>query len=493
MNHAVRTIVLLTGGAAAGLALALGLETGVGRTAVSADVLAAPPPLAVTRVAPVDAGQLQLSFAPVARRAAPAVVNVYSARVNRSRATLMDDPFFRQFFGGGAPQPRVEQSLGSGVLVQSDGLIVTNNHVVSGADEILVALADRREYKAKLVFADAKSDLALLRIDPHGARLPTIRLGDSDRAEVGDVVLAVGNPFGVGQTVTHGIVSAVARTGVGVSDYQFFIQTDAAINPGNSGGALLDLHGDLIGINSAIYSRSGGSQGIGFAIPANIVRVFLAAAGSGKLVTGWIGAEGEAVTADSARLAGLDRPGGVLVTAVSPGSPAAAAGIRVGDVLTAIDGKDVADPGMLRYRIATQGVGTRLEVSLLRAGRAAKVALVLAKPPETPPRSLTTIGGDNLLAGVTVANLSPAFAQELGAGLPEHGVVVTAVAPGSLAAQFGYVAPGDIVEAVNGRLVGSVAAIGEAVRGGAPAVRINRGGQRQECGVVQGQLACRSG
>ena len=293
--------------------------------------------------------------------------------------------------------------------------------------------------------------------------------------------------------MTHGIVSAVARTGVGVSDYQFFIQTDAAINPGNSGGALLDLRGDLIGINSAIYSRSGGSQGIGFAIPANIVRVFLAAAGSGKLVTGWIGAEGEAVTADSARLAGLDRPGGVLVTAVSPGSPAAAAGIRVGDVLTAIDGKDVADPGMLRYRIATQGVGTRLEVSLLRAGHAAKVALVLAKPPETPPRSLTTIGGDNLLAGVTVANLSPAFAQELGAGLPEHGVVVTAVAPGSLAAQFGYVAPGDIVEAVNGRLVGSVAAIGEAVRGGAPAVRINRGGQRQECGVVQGQLACRSG
>ena len=492
MNRGIRTTVLLAGGAVAGLALALGVESGAGRTPVSASILAPPPVETAARTVPGNLGQLQLSFAPVARRVAPAVVNVYSARVNRSRATMMDDPFFRQFFGGGAPQPRVEQSLGSGVLVQSDGLIVTNNHVVAGADEILVGLADRREYKAKLVFADAKSDLALLRIDTKGAKLPVIRLGDSDRAEVGDVVLAVGNPFGVGQTVTHGIVSAVARTGVGVSDYQFFIQTDAAINPGNSGGALLDLHGDLVGINSAIYSRSGGSNGIGFAIPANIVRVFLAAAGSGKLVTGWIGAEGETVTADSARLAGLDRPGGVLVTAVSPGSPAAGAGVRVGDVLTAIDGKDVADPGMLRYRIATQGVGTRLDLTLLRGGRVERVALTLAKPPEVPARALTQITGDNLLTGVTVGNLSPAFAQELGAGLPEHGVVVTAVDPGALAARFGYLQLGDLVEAVNGQAVGSVGAIGAAARTGTPSVRINRGGQRSECGVVQGQLACRS-
>ncbi len=492
MNHSIRTVILLGGGAVAGLALALGLETGVGHTPVNADVVALPPLVATARTVPTDVGQLQLSFAPVAKRVAPAVVNVYSARVSRSRATMMDDPFFRQFFGGGAPQPRVEQSLGSGVIVEGDGLIVTNNHVVQGADEILVALSDRREFKAKLVFADAKSDLALLKIDTKGAKLPVIRLGDSDRAQVGDVVLAVGNPFGVGQTVTHGIVSAVARTGVGVSDYQFFIQTDAAINPGNSGGALLDLRGDLVGINSAIYSRSGGSNGIGFAIPANIVRVFLSAAGTGKLVTGWIGAEGETVTTDSARLAGLDRPGGVLVTAVSPGSPAASAGVRVGDVLTAIDGKDVADPGMLRYRIATQGVGTRLDVALIRAGRAENVSLTLAKPPEIPLRSLTTIGGDNLLAGVTLGNLSPAFAQELGAGLPEHGVVVTAVAAGAPAARFGYLAPGDIVEAVNGQVVGSVAAVGTAVKSGAPAVRINRGGQRQECGAVQGQLVCRS-
>ncbi len=492
MRSVVRTAVLLGGGAIGGLALALGVEGGVARAPVDADVIAPPAAVAVTRAAPSDLGQVQLSFAPVARRAAPAVVNVYSARVNRSRAAMMDDPFFRQFFGGGAPQPRVEQSLGSGVLVQSDGLIVTNNHVVAGADEILVGLADRREYKAKLVFADAKSDLALLRIDTKGAKLPVIKLGDSDRAEVGDVVLAVGNPFGVGQTVTHGIVSAVARTGVGVSDYQFFIQTDAAINPGNSGGALLDLHGDLVGINSAIYSRSGGSQGIGFAIPANIVRVFLAAAGSGKLVTGWIGAEGETVTADSARLAGLDRPGGVLVTAVTPASPAASAGIRVGDVLTAIDGKDIVDPGMLRYRIATLGVGTRLDVTLLRAGRSARVALTLAKPPEIPPRALSTVGGDNLLTGVTVGNLSPAFAQELGAGLPEHGVVVTAIDPSAPAARFGYLQPGDVVEALNGQPLGTVAAIPQAAKAGSPSFTVNRAGQRSTCGVVQGQLACRN-
>ncbi|QYE34603.1 Do family serine endopeptidase [Polymorphobacter sp. PAMC 29334] len=492
MRPMMRTAILLGGGAIGGLALALGIENGVGYAPVSADVLAPPPAVTVTRAAPADLGQVQLSFAPVAKRAAPAVVNVYSARVNRSRATMMDDPFFRQFFGGGAPQPRVEQSLGSGVLVQSDGLIVTNNHVVAGADEILVGLADRREYKAKVVFADAKSDLALLRIDTKGAKLPVIKLGDSDRAEVGDVVLAVGNPFGVGQTVTHGIVSAAARTGVGVSDYQFFIQTDAAINPGNSGGALLDLRGDLVGINTAIYSRSGGSQGIGFAIPANIVRVFLAAAGTGKLVTGWIGAEGETVTADSARLAGLDRPGGVLVTAITPGSPAASAGIKVGDVITTIDGKDVADPGMLRYRIATQGVGTKLDVTLLRAGKTERVALTLAKPPETPLRALSTVGGDNLLTGVTVGNLSPAFAQELGAGLPERGVVVTAIDPGAPAARFGYLQPGDVIEALNGVTVGTVAAIPQAARSAPASVRINRGGQRSECGVVQGQLACRS-
>jgi len=306
-------------------------------------------------------------------------------------------------------------------------------------------------------------------------------------------VLAIGNPFGVGQTVTHGIVSAVARTGVGVSDYQFFLQTDAAINPGNSGGALLNLRGELVGINTAIYSRSGGSNGIGFAIPANMVRVFLRAAGTGKLVTGWIGAEGEAVTADSARLAGRDRPGGVLVTAVTRGSPAGAAGVRVGDIIESVDGKDVADPGMLRYRIATLGVGTRLDVALRRAGRVERVQMTLARPPESPPRTLTRINGDTLLTGVTVGNLSPAFAQEIGAGLPERGVVVTEIAAGAPVAQLGLLKPGDLIEAVNGTLVRSTAEVSLAVKSGTPSVRFNRGGQRAECGLVAGgQIACRS-
>jgi len=494
VGRSVRTIVAVVGTAMAGLGVALAIENGVGRVPVDAQVTAPPVAVAVERSLPADPAQIQLSFAPVARRAAPAVVNVYSARVNRNRPTMMDDPFFRQFFGGGvAPQPRVEQSLGSGVIVQANGLVVTNNHVVAGADEILVGLADRREYPAKVVFADARSDLALLRIDTKGASLPTIRLGDSDRAEVGDVVLAIGNPFGVGQTVTHGIVSAVARTGVGVSDYQFFLQTDAAINPGNSGGALLNLRGELVGINTAIYSRSGGSNGIGFAIPANMVRVFLSAAGTGKLVTGWIGAEGETVTADSARLAGRDRPGGVLVTAVTPGSPAATAGVRVGDIIVAIDGKDIADPGMLRYRIATLGVGTKLDVALLRGGKAERAVLTLAKPPENPPRSLTRIAGNNLLNGVTVGNLSPAFAQEIGAGLPEAGVVVTEIAAGAPVAQLGLLKPGDLIEAVNGTIVHSTGEVASAVKAGTPSVRFNRAGQRAECGLVAGgQIACRS-
>ena len=489
----MKTALVMVASAATGLGVALAIEGATSRGPVAAQVLSPPAAVTVERAVPANAAQLQLSFAPVARRAAPAVVNVYSARVNRTRAAMMDDPFFRQFFGGGAPQPRVEQSLGSGVIVQADGLVVTNNHVIAGADQILVGLADRREYPAKLVFADARSDLALLRIDTKGASLPVLKLGDSDRAEVGDVVLAIGNPFGVGQTVTHGIVSAVARTGVGVTDYQFFLQTDAAINPGNSGGALLNLRGELVGINTAIYSRSGGSNGIGFAIPANMVRVFLGAAGTGKLVTGWIGAEGETVTADSARLAGLDRPGGVLVTAVTPGSPAAAAGVKVGDILLAVDGKEISDPGMLRYRIATQGVGTRLELTVLRGGRQNKVALTLAKPPETPARALTRIDGNNLLAGVTVGNLSPAFAQEIGAGLPERGVVVTEIAGGAPVAQLGILKPGDLIEAVNGRTVSSVADVRAAVQGGTPGVRFNRNGQRAECGLVAGgQIACRS-
>ncbi len=484
----------VTVGAIAGAALAVGVAGNGGQPA--GQVAAQIPPMdttPVTRVAPQAAGQVALSFAPIVKTAAPAVVNIYTARVDRRPRSMMDDPFFRQFFGGGQPQPRIQQSLGSGVIVGADGLIVTNNHVVGGADQILVALADRREFPAKLVFADARLDLALLRVDTKGAKLPVIRMGDSDRAEVGDVTVAIGNPFGVGQTVTTGIVSALARTGIGVSDWQFFIQTDAAINPGNSGGALLDAQGRLIGINTAIFSQSGGSQGIGFAIPSKMVRVFLAAADKGKLVSGWVGIEGEALTADSAAQAGLDRPGGLLVTAVTPGSPGAKAGIKAGDILLTIDGKAVADGGQLRYSLATEGVGKTLDVVLFRAGQEQRVGVTLAAPPETPARQLTAIGGRSILAGVTIANLSPAYAQELGVGLPEAGVVVVQIAGGAPAAQLGFLKPGDLIEAVGGQPVKSVAEVATLAGRGATSLRFNRAGQRAECGLTtQGQFACRT-
>ncbi len=475
-------------GAIAGAALAIGIG-GEQPGSVAAQI----PPVDTTpmaRVVPGAAGQVAFSFAPIVKAAAPAVVNVYTARVER-RAAM--NPFFQQFFGGGPVQPRVQQSLGSGVIVGADGLIVTNNHVVNGADQILVALSDRREFPAKLVFADARLDLALLRVDTKGARLPVIRMGDSDRAEVGDVAVAIGNPFGVGQTVTTGIVSAIARTGIGVSDWQFFIQTDAAINPGNSGGALLDAQGRLLGINTAIFSRDGGSNGIGFAIPTKMVRVFLNAADKGKLVSGWIGVEGEPLTAESAAQLGLDRPGGLLVTGVTPGSPGAAAGIRPGDVLRTIDGKEVADGGQLRYSLATEGVGQALDVVLFRGGREQRVAVTLAAPPENPPRALTPITGRSILAGVTVANLSPAYAQELGAGLPEAGVVVVQIAGGAPAAQLGFLKPGDLIEAVGGRPVKTAGEAAALAAQGATSVRFNRAGQRAECGLAAaGQFVCRT-
>lgn len=477
-------------GAVAGIVLALGINAQTGAGSVSAQIAPIDDrPLA--RVVPASPAQLTLSYAPIVKQTAPAVVNIFTARLERPRRATMDD-FMRQYFGQAAPQPRVQQSLGSGVIVGANGLIVTNNHVVAGADQILVALADRRQFPARLVFADARLDLALLRVDTGGAALPVVRMGDSDRAEVGDVTIAIGNPFGVGQTVTTGIVSGVARTGIGVSDWQFFIQTDAAINPGNSGGALLDGAGRLIGINTAIFSPSGGSNGIGFAIPSKIVRVFLNAADKGKLVSGWIGVEGEPLTADSARAAGLDRPGGLLVTGVAAGSPGAAAGIRVGDVLRTIDGKEVADGGQLRYSLATEGVGQSLDVVLVRGGAERRVVVTLAAPPETPARQVTPLAGRSILNGVTVANLSPAYAQELGAGLPEEGVVVVSILGQAPAARLGFLKPGDIIEAVGGQAVRSVAEVSAGAARGATSLRFNRGGQRAECGLTNmGQFGCR--
>src|SRR5580704_10207907 len=299
--------------------------------------------------------ELRLSYAPVVQHVAPAVVNVYAAKTVQTRNPLFDDPIFRQFFGvpgGGGPQ--VQRSLGSGVIVDGSGLVVTNVHVIEGADEVKVSLADKREFEAEIVLKDKRSDLAVLRLKDAHERFPTLDFANSDTLEVGDVVLAVGNPFGVGQTVTHGIVSALARTQVGITDYQFFIQTDAAINPGNSGGALVDLTGRLVGINTAIFSRSGGSQGVGFAIPANMVQVVVASAKSGgdAVKRPWLGAKLQAVTPDIADSMGLKRPAGALVASVSSGSPADRAGLKAGDVILTVDGQAVDDVNAFDYRFA---------------------------------------------------------------------------------------------------------------------------------------------
>jgi serine protease Do len=482
----------LAGGVLMGAAAGVGLAVGIAQLSDTGHVSAQIPPMDTTDVARVvpQSGQVALSFAPVVKSAAPAVVNIYTATVDR-RPRSMNEEFIQRFFGGAPVQPRVSQSLGSGVIVGADGLIITNNHVVEGADQILVALADRREFKAKILFADPRLDLALLKVETEGAVLPVIRMADSDRLEVGDVTVAIGNPFGVGQTVTTGIVSALARTGIGVSDWQFFIQTDAAINPGNSGGALLDAQGRLIGVPTAIFSRGGGSNGIGFAIPSKMVRVFLNAADKGKLVSGWIGVEGEALTADTAKQLGLDRPGGLLVTGVVPGSPGDKAGVKAGDVLKSVDGKDVATGGQLRYSLATEGVGTTLNMRLWRDGAERQVPVTLAAPPENPPRSITRLAGRSILNGVTVANLSPAYAQELGAGLPEQGVVVVAIEANAPAVRF--LRPGALLESVGGQPVRSVADVIRQSNAGALAVRFAIGEQRAECGVNNaGGISCRT-
>jgi len=398
--------------------------------------------------------ELRLSYAPVVQHVAPAVVNVYAAKVVQNRNPLLDDPIFRRFFGvPGGLGNQVQRSLGSGVIVDASGLIVTNNHVIEGADEVKVSLADKREFEASLVLKDPRTDLAILRIKDGRERFPVLDFADSDALQVGDVVLAIGNPFGVGQTVTHGIVSALARTQVGVSDYQFFIQTDAAINPGNSGGALVDLTGKLVGINTAIFSRSGGSQGVGFAIPANMVRVVVASAKTGgkAVARPWLGAKLQAVTADIADSMGLKRPSGALVANVAPNSPAARAGIKPGDLIVSVDGQAVEDPNAFDYRFATKPLGGNAHLGVVRAGREQTVAVALQTAPEAP-RDEIVIRSRSPFSGVKIANLSPALADELQVRNVEEGVVIVDVDSGSYASNLGF-QRGDVIEEVNGERI----------------------------------------
>ncbi|CCD91535.1 putative serine protease (DegP periplasmic, membrane-associated serine endoprotease, protease Do), containing two PDZ domains [Bradyrhizobium sp. ORS 375] len=444
-------------------------------------LLAATPLAAQDRRVPQSAAELRLSYAPIVQRVQPAVVNVYAAKVVQNRNPFLDDPVFRRFFGlQGGPQEQMQRSLGSGVMIDASGLVVTNVHVIEGADEVKVSLADKREYEAEIVLKDSRTDLAVLRLKGTKEQFATLELANSDDLLVGDVVLAIGNPFGVGQTVTHGIVSALARTQVGITDYQFFIQTDAAINPGNSGGALVDMTGRLAGINTAIYSKSGGSQGIGFAIPANMVRVVVASAkAGGKAVKRpWLGARLQAVTPEIAESLGLRSPTGALVASVTPNSPAARAGIKSSDLIVSIDGQTVDDPNAFDYRFATRPLGGTAQIEVQRGGKPVKVAVALETAPDTG-RNEIVINGRSPFQGAKVANISPAVADELHLDADTEGVVILEPGDGTTAANVGF-QKGDVIMAVNNQKIAKTTDLDKASREQARLWRITvlRGGQQ---------------
>ncbi len=416
------------------------------------------------RAVPTSKAQMTMSFSPVVKKTAPAVVNIYTKRVVQQRLNpFMADPFFQQFFGGmnmqGLTREQVQSSLGSGVIVQPDGLIVTNAHVVKDAQEIMVVLSDRREFSAKLSIIDERSDIALLRIDGKGEDLPHAPLKLSDDLEVGDIVIAIGNPFGVGQTVTSGIVSALARSSLNINDFNFFIQTDAAINPGNSGGPLVDMNGGVVGINSAIYSRSGGSLGIGFAVPSEMVATVIAAEKTddkkvGGVTRAWIGISGQQVTSDIAQSLGLNRPAGVLINAIHPSSPLLKEGIKVGDIVTAVNGRAINDLAELKFRFATLPLGQVASLDVLRKGDVKEFKIKAMAPPDSPARDAQKLAGAHPLNGASVANINPAVNVEMDLLNREDGVVVTGVDNDKSAVRFLRV--GDVILDINGVEIKSV-------------------------------------
>jgi len=426
---------------------------------------------AMARV-PESEADIKLSFAPIVRDAAPAVVNVYvrhKAVKKQFRSPLLRDPFFRHFFGNKLNRQRrnrMKNSLGSGVILRPNGIVVTNYHVIKGGEngEIKVALQDKREFVAHIILKDEETDLAVLKIDNRdGEKFPFLRFEDSDQLEVGDLVLAIGNPFGVGQTVTSGIVSALARTRVGAADFQSFIQTDAAINPGNSGGALVDMHGRLIGINTAIYSKSGGSNGIGFAIPSNMVKLVVNSAMKGKKVTRpWFGAKLQRITPDIARSLGLDRPSGALVTRVYEASPAQFAGLKSGDVVLNVGGHSVDDPRSFHFRFATMELGGRARLTVFRKGKNVKKDIALIEAPFTPAPNKKVLRGNHPFSGAHIANLSPGLAEDI--DLDDiDGVVITGVVRRSFASSVGF-RKKDIIVSLNNNPILSVKELQSSVK-----------------------------
>lgn len=408
--------------------------------------------------------EIKLSFAPIVKKVAPAVVNIYATKIVKRRAVsspLLNDPFFQRFFQRRYGNRLEKQnSLGSGVIVRDDGLVLTNHHVIGDdAADIKVVLADRREFKAKVIVSDAETDLAVLKVQDVTAKLPFVKLADSDEIEVGDLSLAIGNPFGVGQTVTSGIVSAVARSAESISDYNFFIQTDAAINPGNSGGALVNMKGELIGVNTAIYSKSGGSLGIGFAVPSNLAQTVIRAAETGAgIVRPWVGFAMQTIDPSLAAALGFDRPKGVLVAKMHSMSSAKKVGLQTGDVLLTVDGHEVMSAEDLRFRLGTKSVGDSAEITYLRDGEEHRLTVPLIAPPEVPAKDERVISGMNPFGGATVANMSPKLAQELNLSQEFEGVVVIDVPRDSLARQI-QLQRGDYLLRVNGNDIKSTKAL----------------------------------
>jgi serine protease Do len=420
-----------------------------------------------------------VTFGPVVSRAMPAVVNISSSKVVKEQPQqgFFDDPFFRQFFGNRLPQqqqPRSERetSLGSGVVVSSDGYILTNNHVVDGATDVKVSFANKEEYPAKIIGTDKYTDVAVLKINKGG--LTTLPFADSTKAEVGDVVLAIGEPFGLGQTVTMGIISAKGRAGLGIERFEDFIQTDAAINRGNSGGALIDTRGDLVGINTAILSgETGGNQGIGFAIPANLAKNIMdQILKSGKVTRGFLGITPQELTPDMARAFGISNTHGVAVATVVPDSPAAKAGLKVGDVIVAVNGNTVEDVNAFRLQIAGFAPDTTVQLRVNRNGQTLDLPVKLgtfdleAEAKGDNEGNLPSGGEKGALKGLSVQGLTPDIRQQLQVPEGTQGVVITDVDPDAAASAAGL-QQGDIIVSVNRKPVNSVSEFNAAVREGA--------------------------
>ncbi len=400
-------------------------------------------------------GQLGEAMAKVAEQAKPAVVNISTSRmVKAQRHPFFDDPFFRRFFG---EEPQREQkrkitNLGSGVIVTSDGYILTNNHVIEGAEDILVKLSTNKEYKGKVIGTDKRSDLAVIKIEEKN--LPTIKWGDSDKLRVGEIVLAVGNPYGLNQTITMGIISALGRSGIGITDYEDFIQTDAAINPGNSGGALINIKGELVGINTAIFSTTGGYQGIGFAIPVNMAKSIMnSIINQGKVVRGWLGVHIQALTPELVKQFNLQDDKGVLLSEIVEGGPAEKGGLKKGDVIVEFDNKKVESPIALRNMVAATVPNQSVTVRVIRDGKLLNLKVIIAELPTDPQTSTSSLV--NTFRGISVQDISDEILKKFGITRKVKGVIVSGIDENSPA--FGRLSAGDIITSIDRQTVMNVA------------------------------------